>query len=105
MEDGCDEALEIECGGEANAAGHGHLSSASAHSAAGLGGRMLGQGMTLQQVADELDVHINSVEHWRQCWQRLGLVGLYEGRHSGRPPSMSSERQRELCRLAREEGG
>jgi len=70
-----------------------------------LGVRMLGQGMTLRQVADEFDVHINSVEHWRQCWIRLGLVGLYEGRHSGRPPTLSRERQRELCRLAREEGG
>lgn len=69
------------------------------------GVRMLGQGMTLQQVADEFEVHLNSVEHWRQCWLRLGLVGLYEGRHSGRPPSLSHQRQRELRDLAREEGG
>lgn len=61
--------------------------------------------MTLQQVADEFDVHLNSVEHWRQCWLRLGLVGLYEGRHSGRPPSLSGQRQRELGQLAREKGG
>ncbi|OYO29769.1 IS630 family transposase [Janthinobacterium sp. PC23-8] len=69
------------------------------------GVRLLGQGMTLQQVADEFDVHLNSVEHWRQCWVRLGLVGLYEGRHSGRPPSLSRQRQHELGQLAREEGG
>jgi transposase len=69
------------------------------------GVRMLGQGMTMQQVADEFEVHLNSVEHWRQCWLRLGLVGLYEGRHSGRPPTFSREQQRELHQLAREEGG
>jgi transposase len=69
------------------------------------GVRMLGQGMTLQQVADEFEVHLNSVEHWRQCWLRLGLVGLYEGRHSGRPPTLSRQRQRELRQLAQEEGG
>lgn len=69
------------------------------------GVRMLGQGMTLQQVADEFEVHLNSVEHWRQCWLRLGLVGLYEGRHSGRPPTLSRQLQRELRQLAQEEGG
>lgn len=69
------------------------------------GVRMLGQGMTLQQVADEFEVHLNSVEHWRQCWLRLGLVGLYEGRHSGRPPRLSSQQQRELRQLTDDEGG
>lgn len=69
------------------------------------GVRMLGNGMTLQQVADEFEVHLNSVEHWRQCWLRLGLVGLYEGRHTGRPPTLSRQGQRDLRQLAREEGG
>ena len=67
------------------------------------GVRMLGQGMTLQQVADEFEVHLNSVEHWRQCWLRMGLVGLYEGRHSGRPPKLSRQQQRELGQLADDE--
>lgn len=69
------------------------------------GVRLLGQGRTLQQVADEFKVHLNSVEHWRQCWLRLGLVGLYEGRHSGRPPTLSREQDRELRQMAKEEGG
>lgn len=69
------------------------------------GVRRLGQGMTLQEVADEFEVHINSVEHWRQCWVKLGLVGLYEGKHSGRPPTLSSDEQRELRTLAAGEGG
>jgi transposase len=67
--------------------------------------RRLGQGMTLQQVADEFEVHINSVEHWRQCWSKFGLVGLYEGHHSGRPPSLSRQQQRTLAKLANDEGG
>ncbi|MFB9246082.1 helix-turn-helix domain-containing protein, partial [Massilia antarctica] len=44
----------------------------------------LSQGLTLQQTADEFGVHLNSVEQWRQRWNKLGLAGLYEGRHTGR---------------------
>jgi len=69
------------------------------------GVRMLGQGMTLQQVADAFEVHLNSVEHWRQCWLKLGVVGLFEGRHSGRPPTLSHQQQRELRQLADDDGG
>jgi transposase len=45
----------------------------------------LSQGLTLQRTADEFGVHLNSVEQWRQRWSKLGLAGLYEGRHTGRP--------------------
>jgi hypothetical protein len=45
----------------------------------------LSQGLTLQQVANEFAVHLNSVEHRRQRWNKDGLTGLYEGHHSGRP--------------------
>ena len=65
----------------------------------------LGQGRTLQQVADEFDVHLNSVEQWRQRWTHIGLIGLYEGWHSGRPPNLSREEQQELRGLADVEGG
>lgn len=61
--------------------------------------------MTLQQVADEFEVHLNSVEHWRQYWLKLGVVGLFEGRHSGRPPKLSPQEQQELRQMADEEGG
>jgi transposase-like protein len=44
----------------------------------------LSQGLTLQQGANEFAVHLNSVEHWRQRWNKDGLIGLYEGHHSGR---------------------
>ena len=66
---------------------------------------MLGQGMTLQQVADELEVHLNSVEHWKRCWIELGLVGLYEGHHSGRPPALSHKDETALRKMAEKEGG
>ncbi len=65
----------------------------------------LAQGLTLQQVADEFDVHLNSIENWWRCWNRDGLAGLYEGRHSGRPPKLTDEHQRALRRLAQDEGG
>ncbi len=65
----------------------------------------LSQDRTLEQVAEEFDVHINSVEQWWQRWNRIGLMGLYEGRHSGRPPKLSRQEQQSLRALAKEEGG
>lgn len=50
----------------------------------------LSQGLTLQQVADEFKVHLNNVEQWRQRWINVGLVGLYEGRHTGRSRKWST---------------
>jgi transposase len=65
----------------------------------------LSQGLTLQQTADEFMVHLNSVEQWRQRWKKLGLAGLYEGRHTGRPRRWTSEQRQALGELAQFEGG
>ena len=65
----------------------------------------LSQGLTLQQTADEFMVHINSIEQWRQRWNRMGLAGLYEGRHTGRPAKWSPAQREALGRLAQDEGG
>jgi transposase len=50
-------------------------------------------------------VHLNSVEQWRQRWNKLGLAGLYEGRHTGRPKKWTSEQRQALGELAQSEGG
>jgi len=54
----------------------------------------LSQGLTLQQTATEFHVHLNSIEAWRQRWNRQGLMGLYEGHHTGANASgrLSSKR-------------
>lgn len=65
----------------------------------------LSQGLTLQQTADEFHIHLNSVEHWRQRWNKQGLVGLYEGRHSGRRRKWTGEQQEALRTLAQADGG
>lgn len=65
----------------------------------------LSQGLTLQQVANEFAVHLNSVEHWRQRWNKDGLTGLYEGHHSGRPPKWNEAQQQALRELANQQGG
>lgn len=65
----------------------------------------LSQGLTLQQTADEFMVHINSIEQWRQRWNRLGLAGLYEGRHTGRPAKWSPSQREKLGQLAQAEAG
>ena len=65
----------------------------------------MSQGLTLQQVANEFAVHLNSVEHWRQRWNKDGLTGLYEGHHSGRPPKWNEAQQQALRDLANQQGG
>ena len=64
----------------------------------------LAQGLTLQQVADEFEVHLNSVGNRRQRWDEFSLVGLL-GRHTGRPRKLSDEERRQLGDLARDAGG
>lgn len=64
----------------------------------------LSQGLTLQKTADEFGVHLNSVEQWRRRWSKLGLAGLYEGRHTGRPRKWTSQQQA-FGELAVSEGG
>ena len=65
----------------------------------------LSQGLTLQKTADEFGVHLNSVEQWRQRWSKLGLAGLYEGRHTGRPRKWTARQQQAFGELAISEGG
>lgn len=65
----------------------------------------LSQGLTLQRTADEFGGHLNSVEQWRQRWSKLGLAGLYEGRHTGRPRKWTPEQQQALGKLADSESG
>ena len=65
----------------------------------------LSQGLTLQQTADEFHVHLNSIEQWRQRWNRQGLAGMYEGRHTGRRRKWTDEQQDALRTLAEAEGG
>lgn len=65
----------------------------------------LSQGLTLQTVADEFGVHLNSVEQWRQRWNKAGLAGLVEGRHPGRPPKWNDAQRQALCALAEQQGG
>jgi hypothetical protein len=65
----------------------------------------LSQGLTLQETADEFSVHLNSVEQWCQRWIKLGLAGLYEGRHTGRPREWTPRQQQTLGELAHSEGG
>ena len=50
-------------------------------------------------------MHLNSVEQWRQRWSKLGLVGLYEGRHTGRPRKWTPQQQHAFGELAAAEGG
>jgi transposase len=65
----------------------------------------LSQGLTLQQTADEFHVHLNSIEAWRQRWNKQGLMGLYEGHHTGRRRKWTAEQQEALGALAQAEGG
>lgn len=50
-------------------------------------------------------MHLNSVEQWQQQWGKLGLAGLYKGRHSGRPRKWTPQQQQALGQLPDSEGG
>jgi len=63
----------------------------------------LSQGLTLQKTADEFGLHLNSVEQWRQRWNRLGLAGLTKGRHTGRPRKRTLEQQQASVRFKKSE--
>jgi transposase len=65
----------------------------------------LSQRLTLQQTADEFMVHLTSAKEWRQPWNKFGLAGLYEGRHTGWPRKWTSEQRQALGELAQSEGG
>ena len=54
----------------------------------------LSQGLTLPQTANEFHVHLNSIEAWRQRWNKQGLMGLYQGRHTGRKRKWTAAQQR-----------
>jgi transposase len=50
-------------------------------------------------------VHLNSVAQWLQRWKKLGLAGLYEGRHTGRPKKWTPQQREALAELAQSENG
>lgn len=65
----------------------------------------LAQGITQTQVAQEFDVHLNSVRAWMRRWQTAGLVGLQEEHREGRPTKLSPVVAQRLRQVATEEGG
>jgi transposase len=64
----------------------------------------LAQGITQTQTAQEFHVHLNSVRAWMRGWQTVGLVGLDEEHHKGRPQVVAAVAQK-LRQVATEEGG
>lgn len=57
----------------------------------------LSEGLILQKTPDEFGVQLNSVEQWCQRWGKLGLFGLYGGRHTGRPRKWTPSSNRLLA--------
>jgi transposase len=58
-------------------------------------------GYTQQAVADFLGVHLRSVERWMQTYREHGRKGLKAKPATGRPPTLSSEQEREVLRWFR----
>lgn len=63
----------------------------------------LREGLTLRRTADEVGVHLNSVEQWCERWSKLGLAGLYKGRHTCRLRKWTPQQQLALGELAQSE--
>ncbi|HSN23555.1 MAG TPA: IS630 family transposase [Methylomicrobium sp.] len=65
----------------------------------------LDDGLTLQQTANEFMAHLNSVENWKRRWSEIGLIGLFEGKHTGRPKKWERRQRNALRKLVQVEGG
>lgn len=46
------------------------------------------RGVTMNQLAALYAVGRNAISRWLTRWEHVGLVGLYEGGRSGRPPKL-----------------
>jgi transposase len=58
-------------------------------------------GYTQEAVANFLGVHLRSVERWMQAYRERGPKGLKAKPATGRPPTLSSEQEREVLRWFR----
>jgi hypothetical protein len=65
----------------------------------------LSEGLTLQKTADEFSVHLKQCRAVASALGKLGLAGLYEGRHTGRRRKRTSQQQQALAELAQSAGG
>lgn len=64
----------------------------------------LHQGNFPTEVAQELEVHRNSVYAWARNWESRGLDSVWEGHRSGRPGQIPEEVQTTLKRLLERTG-
>lgn len=60
---------------------------------------LLGQKITLAEIAQLLDVSLSSVKRWKKALQRDGVAGLAAKPHPGPRPKLSEEQQDRLCDL------
>ena len=52
---------------------------------------LLGGGLRVREVAEQLDVSKKSVYNWTHWWKEKGLCGLLIGHNGGRPRALSEE--------------
>jgi transposase len=60
---------------------------------------LLGQKITLAEIAQLLDVSLSSVKRWKKAFQRDGLAGLAAKPHPGPRRKLLEEQQDRLCDL------
>lgn len=65
---------------------------------------LLHQGAFTTEVAEQLEVHRNSVYTWERNWERHGLDSVREGYRSGRPPQIPEEVRDTLKKLLERTG-
>lgn len=66
-----------------------------------IAGKLLLQGMSIEQVADTVEASTSAVGRWKQVVEREGLEGLNVKPAPGRPPRLSSAERRRLEALLR----
>jgi transposase len=64
-----------------------------------VGGRMLEQGYSVEEVADAVDVSQSSVRRWRNALRQGGMEALRAKPHSGKKPKLDPARHDELVQI------
>ena len=58
---------------------------------------------SMQKIAEILEVHYQTVNHWIDSWDDFGIRGLYKEHDGGRPPIVTRQEEQQIKDLVAEE--
>jgi transposase len=67
-----------------------------------IAGKMFEREIPSSEIALSLDVHVQTVRHWRRLWNKRGVVALRSKPHPGRPPLLGESQRQQLLQWLRD---